>query len=189
VKHWKFAYAAALLCTVSVPAAAQYASRGNDLIEAVRNRDGAKAMQLLEGNPVGIIDAKTSDGDTALILAIARNDTQWTGWLLQKGADPNLAGKGGETPLIVASRTGFYEAVGWLIGQKARVDATNRRGETALIVAVQQRDVPIVRLLLESGANPDKTDSLQGYSARDYAKRDNRNRDILRLIEAAKPTP
>ena len=60
-------------------------------------------------------------------------------------------------------------------------------GETALIVAVQQRQVPIVKLLLAAGADPDQADSAAGYSARDYAKRDNRSREILKLIEAKKP--
>ena len=52
-------------------------------------------------------------------------------------------------------------------------------GETALIVAVQQRQPPVVKLLLEAGANPDKADHAAGYSARDYAKRDTRSREIL----------
>ena len=60
-------------------------------------------------------------------------------------------------------------------------------GETALIAAVQQRNLPIARLLLDKGANPDKTDSAAGYSARDYAARDPRARDILKLIEEKKP--
>lgn len=63
-------------------------------------------------------------------------------------------------------------------------------GETALIVAVQQRQAPIAKLLLEAGANPDKTDNAAGLSARDYAKRDSRSRDILALIESTKkPAP
>jgi hypothetical protein len=43
--------------------------------------------------------------------------------------------------------------------------------------------------LLAAGANPDKTDNAAGYSARDYAARDNRSRDIFKLIEAKKPKP
>jgi hypothetical protein len=42
-------------------------------------------------------------------------------------------------------------------------------------------------MLLEAGANPDKTDHAAGYSARDYAQRDPRARDILKLIETKKP--
>ena len=62
-------------------------------------------------------------------------------------------------------------------------------GETPLIIAVQQREVPIVRQLLDAGANPDRTDTAAGYSARDYATRDPRAHDILQLIEDKKPKP
>jgi uncharacterized protein len=47
----------------------------------------------------------------------------------------------------------------------------------------------LVRLLLAAGANPDKTDNAAGLSARDYAARDTRSRDILQAIEAKKPKP
>jgi ankyrin repeat protein len=57
-------------------------------------------------------------------------------------------------------------------------------GETPLIVAVQRREVPIIKMLLRAGADPDKTDTAAGYSARDYAKRDSRNPEILALIES-----
>jgi ankyrin repeat protein len=69
------------------------------------------------------------------------------------------------------------------------VDATNRSGETALIVAVQQRDTRLVRQLLDRGADPDHADSVAGYSARDYASRDPRARDIQKLINDKKPKP
>jgi hypothetical protein len=45
-------------------------------------------------------------------------------------------------------------------------------------------------LLLAKGADPDRKDAAAGYSARDYAKRDTRSRDILGAIESArKPNP
>ena len=46
-----------------------------------------------------------------------------------------------------------------------------------------------MRLLLDAGANPDKTDNAAGLSARDYATRDPRARDILNLINATRPKP
>ena len=122
---------------------------------------------------------KDGDGNTGLIIAISRSDEHWTGYLLNKGADPNLAGKGGDTPLIAAARVGFEQAVEWLLALGAKVDAANRMGETPLIIAVQQRELPIVRQLLDAGANPDRSDAAAGYSARDYAARDPRARDIL----------
>lgn len=155
-------------------------------VEAVRQGDGKKVSELLDKRPLGLLDSRAEDGETALTIALARRDEEWAGFLLNKGANPNLAGNNGDTPLIVAARVGFDDAVDWLLGMKAKVDADNRQGETALIVAVQQRRLPIVRSLLNAGADPDKTD-FSGYSARDHALRDPRARDILKLIESKKP--
>ena len=160
---------------------------GNDFVEAVKKRDGDKAIGILQGHPNGIVDTKDGDGNTGLIIAISRSDETWTGYLLNNGADPNLGGKGGDTPLIAASRVGFEQAVEWLLGSGAKVDATNRMGETPLIIAVQQHRQAIVRVLLGEGANPDRADHAAGYSARDYATRDPRAREILKMIEDKKP--
>jgi ankyrin repeat protein len=89
--------------------------------------------------------------------------------------------------LIAATRVGFQSAIEWLVGLGAKVNATNRMGETPLIIAVQQRETPIVKLLLNAGADPDRTDHAAGYSARDYATRDPRAREIVKLIEEKKP--
>jgi ankyrin repeat protein len=170
------------------PAAAQFGGlNGNDFVEAVKKSDGDKALQILAARPAGIVNSKDGEGNTGLIVAINRSDEQWTGFLLNNHADPNLGGKGGDTPLIAAARVGFMDAVEWLIGLGAKVDAPNRMGETPLIVAVQQRELPIVRLLLSAGADPDKSDAAAGYSAREYAARDAHSRDILKLIEDKKP--
>ena len=193
MKKFGFAIlAAGTLVSLAVPAAAQMGAgyQGLAFVEAVKDRDGNKAQEAMGDNPSpAIINARDGDNNTALIISVARRDPEWTGFLLNKGADPNLAGKGGDTPLIIAARLGFDEAVGWLIEMGAKVDATNKMGETALIAAVQQRQTSIVRELLQDGADPDKSDTAAGYSARDYAQRDTRSRDILQLINAKKPKP
>ena len=189
MKLLKFALVVAMLSTAATPAIGQLNDPANDFIQAVKNRDNDKALEVLNGHSSGIVNVRDSDGNTALIVTIARRDAEWTAYLLNKGADPNLAGKAGDTPLIVASRIGFGDAVGWLLGLGARVDAANRMGETALITAVQQRQTPIVRLLLAAGADPDKSDAAAGYSARQYAERDTRARDILQMINSTKPKP
>jgi ankyrin repeat protein len=179
---------AAIALSVSTSAAAQSINApGFDFIEAVKKSDGNKATSMLDSQPSGLVNTKDAEGNTALLIAINRDDEQWTGFLLNKGADPNIAGKGGETPLIAASRIGFEQAVEWLLSVGAKVDGANRMGETPLIIAVQQRQVPIIRALLNAGANPDKTDAAAGFSARDYATRDPRARDILKMIEGKKP--
>jgi uncharacterized protein len=179
--------AALAVLAVGTPAAAQLGYDSLDFISAVQKRNGDKAAQLLSDHPT-IVNARDGKGDTALIMAINRSDSDWTGFLLNKGADPNLAStKNGDTPLIAAARIGFQDAADWLVGLGAKVDGTNRQGETPLIIAVQLRQVPMVRFLLEQGANPDKVDAAQGFSARDYATRDNRSRQILQMIQAKKP--
>lgn len=192
MKSLKFVIAAAGFAVIAASAGAQQSglgtTNGDQFVEAVQKRDGNKATQLLEDHPT-IVDTKNGKGDTSLLIAITRGDSDWTGFLLNKGADPNLAGSGGDTPLIAAARVGFDDAAEWLIGLGAKVDGTNRMGETALIIAVQQRDADLVKLLLDHGANPDKPDAAAGYSARDYATRDTRARQILQLIEAKKPKP
>jgi ankyrin repeat protein len=172
---------------LAVPSAAQMGGYdGAQFVKAIQDGNSSNAAKLLQAQPT-LVNARDLNGQTALIAAINNRDHEWTGYLLQQGADPNMPGENGDTPLIAAARAGFADAVDWLVQLKARIDETNRSGETALIIAVQRRQVPIVRALLNAGANPDKTDSVAGYSARDYAKRDNRTPEMLKLIEAKKP--
>ena len=173
------------------PAAAQVTGgyKGVEFVEAVRKSDGDKAQELLTSSAPASWMPEEEDGNTALIVALLRRDEEWTGFLLNKGADPNLAGKAGDTPLLVASRVGFDQAVEWLLAMGAKVDTANRMGETPLIAAVQGRQTPVVKQLLAAGADPDRTDTAAGYSARDYAERDARARDIQQLIQAKKPKP
>jgi ankyrin repeat protein len=183
----KLVLAAVAAWLLAQPATAQTGFGEDNFVSAVRKRDGAKAMELLRTRGTLALNSRDDKGETGLIVAIARRDDEWTGFLLNQGADPNMAARNGDTPLIAAARAGYLGAAADLIRLKVKVDAANRMGETALIVAVQQRQVPIVKLLLAAGADPDRTDSAAGYSARDYATRDTRSREILKLIEAKKP--
>lgn len=157
---------------------------GQLFVGAVRDRNSEKALELVAELGPAIINARDSNGDTALIIAAGRRDNNWTGYLLNNGADPNLSNRDGDSPLIAATRIGYLTGAEWLLAKKAKVDHENRMGETALIVAVQQRQPALVKLLLSKGADPDKQDGAAGYSAREYAKRDTRNPELLRLIEA-----
>jgi len=190
MKRLKFAVIALSIGAITAPVFAQSMGfDGVEFVEAVKKKDGNKVMEYIQKNGAGIVNAKDGSGNTALILAITDRSEDYTAFLLNQGADPNLQGKGGDTPLIAAARIGYEDAAEWLLGQGAKVDGTNRMGETPLIIAVQQRQLPLVRLLLAAGANPDKPDSAAGLSARDYAKRDTRSPQILQLIEAKKPKP
>lgn len=185
-KRVLFSIAAAALAATASAQAGGY--EDEMFVKAIREGNNPEALKLLEARPT-LVNARDLSGKTALITAIERRDQDWVAHLLREGADPNQSLKNGDSPLITASRLGLQDVATWLLSVGARVDETNRMGETALIVAVQQRQVPIVRILLDAGADPDRTDAAAGYSARDYAKRDSRTPDLLRMIEAKKPAP
>jgi hypothetical protein len=191
-------WAAAVAATVMIPgglvlsdaAQAQFSDSYN-FLKSVRDRDGEKASNFLNEAGSGAVIVNTRDvstGDTALHIVVERRDATWLLFLLQKGANPNIANKRGETPLMAATRLRFLEGMERLLQGGARVDNRNNQGETALIQAVLLRDIDMIRLLLKSGANPDLVDSQAGMSARDYAKRDDRNPALLMEIEkSSKP--
>ena len=176
--------AAALATT---PAAAQVTgSDGEAFVAAMREGNGSKAFELVEKPGSTVVNYRGSDGKGGLHIAIQSRNGNWVGFLLSRGADPDLGDKDGNTPLIIAARMGFTEGTARLLMSGAKVGKTNRLGETPLTVAVQQRQTAIVKMLLQAGADPDKADHATGYTARDYAKRDNRSTEILRLIETVK---
>jgi ankyrin repeat protein len=164
------------------------ASDGEAFLKAIKEDNANKAIELASQPGTAVVNYRGYDGDTPLNLAIRNRALDWVGFLLTRGADPNIADGKGDTPLTIAAEIGFDEAAAQLIRRGAKVDGANRRGETALAVAVQQRQPRLVELLLKAGANPDKGDHVTGYTPRDYARRDTRNPQLLKLIETVKPT-
>lgn len=73
-------------------------------------------------------------------------------FLIQNGADVNLANKAGYTPLIVASYYNCFEFVKVLIANGADVNLMNNDGETALMTARKSGYTKIVNLLKTHGA-------------------------------------
>ena len=181
----KLALAAIALSIFAVPVAAQFSDSYN-FLKAVKDRKGEEAEKFITvpGSGAVIINTTADDtGETALHIVTARRDYDWLGYLLGKGAKPDIADKKGITPLMLATQLSWADGAQLLLTMKAQVDATNRSGETALIRAVQLRKAEMVRLLMKAGANPDKQDSVAGYSARDYALQDGRASAILAIIE------
>lgn len=175
------------LAACAAVAPAQFGAPTVDMyLEAIRYEELAKIDQMTKGNPQ-LVNARSVTGQTPLMMAIDKRNFQILSFLLFHKADANAGDSKGELPLIAAARKGWGEGVDGLLETGARIDGRNRQGETALIVAVQARSERVVRQLLAKGANPDVADSVAGFSARDYARRDSRNPQMLRLIEAARP--
>jgi ankyrin repeat protein len=157
-----------LAVALAAPVAAQFQSEGYQFLEAVKDREGDKATDMLSKPGTQIVNSRDiSSGDTGLHIVVARSDALWVRFLLQRGADPNIRNKKGVTPLQLATALGFTEGAEELIKKGANVNIADQTGETPLIAAVHARDVQMVRLLLEKGADPDRNDN-SGRSARDY---------------------
>ena len=182
--------ALAALTLIATPAAvmAQAAPSGSDgeaFLTALRQGNGSKAVNLVDSKGSTVINYRGETGESALHVVIHTRNSNWISFLLASGADPDIGDNKGETPLLLAIRTNNIEAAAQLLRSHAQVDKFNRMGETPLIVAVQQRSGSLVSALLKLGANPDRSDHA-GYTARDYAKRDSRSKEMLRLIDTVK---
>jgi ankyrin repeat protein len=180
---------AGLLAAVAVPAFAQF-SDSYSFLKAVRDRDGAKVTQIASDPRSTAINARDGgSGEGALHILVRGRDAVWLRYLLAAGARPDLQDNQGDSALIAAARIGWAEGAELLLSRRANVNLANSRGETALIFAVQRRDLPMVRLLMASGADPNRADSVAGYSALDYARRDNRAAAVLRILEQPRREP
>ena len=114
---------------VAAPAAYAQFSDSYNFLKAVREKDGTEVNKILADPASRIVDTReSSSGQTALHIVVQRQDATWVGFLLQKGANPNIGDKNGNTPLMLASQLGFMDGVDWLIDKKATVDAANRGG-------------------------------------------------------------
>ncbi len=183
------AVAGSLFTAFSGSAFAQTGPDSEKFLDAIEEQRSDEVIDLVTKKGRAIINVRGYSGATPLTTAMRKRATQYVLYLLENGADPNLADKNGETALLIAARLGYAEGIAAMLGAKASVDATNRQGETALIVAVQNRHVQIVKRLLESGASASHTDNASGLSARDYAARDRRSNEILKLFDQVKKKP
>ena len=181
-------FALALAFLVPTAASAQF-SDGFNFLKAVRDRDGTKATEILSKPGNVLIDTRDNNGEAGLHIVVRGRDLIWLNFLLGKGARPDIQDKSGNTPLMIAAETRFPEAALALLQRRAQVDRANGSGETPLIRAVQLRDLAMVRLLILAGANSNKTDTIAGMSALDYAKRDTRAVAVLKLLEAPRAKP
>jgi uncharacterized protein len=181
---------AAVALLLAAPAVAQSYSDGYTFLKAVKDRDFDKVSGVISQPGSVVVNSKErGSGDGGIHLVARGRDLPWLNFLLQKGARPDLQNAQGNTALAIAAELGWVDGAQVLLARRASVDLANSRGETPLILAVQRRDIQMVRLLLASGADPKKTDSVTGSSALDYARQDVRAAPLLKLLETpvAKP--
>jgi len=131
-----------------------------DLLEyAIKQRQNAytsDAKLLLES-----LKDIQQRGFSPIYCAIARNDIQWIDQLLKKGADiDDLNYK--TPPLIfgIINDSTSDSTISHLISLKANINIQEKRyGWTPLIAACKNRSQNIVKMLLNAGADVNKTDN------------------------------
>ncbi len=175
----------ALALVAAPPANAQFQSEGYKFLEAVKDRDGDVATDMLNKPGTQVVNTRDiTSGDTGLHLVVQRRDVLWIRFLLQRGADPNIRNKKGTTPLQLATAMGFTDGVEALIKGGANVNVGDQTGETPLIAAVHQRNPELARVLLAKGADPDHSDN-SGRSARQYMELMTGNTLMKQVFEEA----
>lgn len=114
------------------------------------------------GTPINTVWTNQHYYRTALSEAAQNGQIENMIWLLNNGADPTISLRG-RTHLTQAMRSGQPEVVALLINSGVDVDVLVSGGETALSHALHYtyhgersiKQLQIVELLLENGANPD----------------------------------
>ena len=131
-----------------------------------RNRDGATPLFVVPEGGVELaemllakganVNASNESGRTPLMLIIqgSRKDDVAL-WLLSKSANVNARTSDGGTALHVASEVGSKTVVKALLERKADVNARSSDLRTPLMIAARQYgNAPVIKLMLDRGANP-----------------------------------
>jgi ankyrin repeat protein len=138
-------------------------SDGTSALHWAVHRDNPALVKLLIAAGADVTAANRY-GVTPLKLASINRNAATAEILLEAGADANTTSAEGETVLMAAARTGNPDLVRVLIARGADVNATEKwRGQTALMWAISEKHLPVVRLLLDAGAEV-KTKTTKGFT-------------------------
>lgn len=140
-------------------AAMSHATVEEELAAAARGGNLAELNTLLKKEVD--VDARQSDGTTALHWAVLGGHHEVIDGLLKAGADANAADRYGTTPLSLATLNGDAVAAQALLMAGANANAVDAAQESALMTAARTGNKDVVDLLLDYGA-------LVGYAEPEY---------------------
>jgi hypothetical protein len=116
------------------------------------------------------VDAKGSDGETALIRSAALGHAKNVQMLLKLGAKVDARDHMDKTALQRAARSGHEDVITALLGKGANVNMKASSDWTALMSAVSSGNIKAVKILIEAGADF-KAETVWGDSALSIATR------------------
>jgi ankyrin repeat protein len=153
---------ALLILTSFLPNASGRDMNETRLHMAAANNDDATIRSLLLEKVE--IDARDSDGRTALLLATHRNHIEVARALIEAGADVNAKDNIHDSAYLYAGARGHLEILKMALAHGADLKSTNRYGGTALIPASERGHVETVRTLIKAGVDVDHINKL-GWTA------------------------
>jgi ankyrin repeat protein len=154
IKSGQHEAALEMIAKKSADVNAAEADGSTPLIWAAHANDGELVARLLKAGAKA--NVRNQVGTTPLLEAAFNANTDAIQALLDAGADANAAGADGETPLMLVARTENVDAAKALLDKGANPNVKeSQRGQTALMWAAANSHGPMVRLLLEHGAESD----------------------------------
>lgn len=154
------------------------------LIVAVRHKS-PKVFHLLLSTPGVDLDARSRNGDTALMIAALQSDTAMALALIDKGAQIN---RPGWTALHYAAASGSLAIIRRLLEESAFIDAESPNRTTPLMMAARAGHMEAVRLLLDEGADLALRNEL-GLHAADFARAQGHDELARQLDALRRPRP
>jgi uncharacterized protein len=139
------------------------ATPGTHLIDAVKASDGAAVRAVLaEG---GDVNARESDGTTALHWAVQHNDAETVALLLKAGANARTTNDLGVAPLALACANGNASIIATLLQAGADVNSGLANGETPVMTTARTGNVDALQALVDAGADVNAQESVRGQTA------------------------
>jgi len=167
--------------------------RAKLLLQCVENDRQAMAGFLLLAMNLNDTPARNDKGETALHLAVARNNEKLVKTLLKAGFDANATTADGATPLHIALRGFGKDLVIPLLQAGARPDIADKKGETALQLADKRGDYDLFELLIQfSRRDPAEVEAMRTAAASETsllaAIKSNQRLTIERLLSGTPDT-
>ena len=174
-------WTASLLLIASVMTAT---AAGTDvrLIEAVK-AGNVQGVRTLIAERVDV-NARDTDGTTALHWAVRDDAVDVAMSLIRAGAIPQVANRQGVTPLVLAATNGSAVAIEMLMKAGGDPNDAMPEGQTALMAAARTGKVDAVEALLRGGADPNVHERRLGETALMWAAAENHAGAVTALIQA-----
>jgi uncharacterized protein len=171
----------AVALTLLVASGLSHAAEPSDsrLVEAAKNQD-QKAVRTLLTQKLDV-NARSSDGSTALLWLAHWNDMDTTNLLLGAGADANTANDFRMTPLSEACTNGNAAFVRLLLKSGANPNTPIATRETPLMTCAKSGSADAVRMLIEYGAAINAKEPTQNQTALMWAAAE-RHPDVVKAF-------